>query len=657
MKFLKVRPNMLRLPMRLRLNLGLICAVLVLVPAVLAAELVVRAYQRRAIDDVRLRTNTGLDSLQGLFDQERLRTLNNAEVAAERLGPPVKADTGADDLVKAAADTRANFLRNTSLVALVDGGGHTLASDPASNLLFGAQGDVKTALQGKLAAGWQERGVLAIEATAPLRDGGPQPGAVVVAVNVDDGFLNTGLKLTGLEMGVVTTQPNQPARVVAASRGLRRSISFTGDSTADGDLVGKPGDSFKRAVVGADGYFLAARGIAVGNGREIGTMLIGMPAEPIDDALRQVRLLALGAAGLGALGAGVAGALVGRQMAKRVRSLASGMERLGQARDRAEHLQAVLASLSEGVIVANAEQRVVLVNPAARELLSLPARGEEEALGLFTEELLPASERVIRSYSAPVRDEAGQIVGTVTVLRDATRDQELDRLKSEFLTVVSHELQTPLTAIKGALELVLDDDTGQLSRVQRRFLETIDRNSGRLIGLVGDLLDLSRLEAGRVELETQPLDTPSLVRGALAAVSNLFEARGTALRLDVPESVPPILGDRRRVEQILTNLLANAAKYTPSGGVVEVAAYSVNGHVSLSVADNGPGVPEAERDIVFDKFYRGRHAQQRGEAGSGLGLAIVKSLVDLHGGSVRVEDSPPRGARFVVELPRATEEE
>ncbi|HEV7664346.1 MAG TPA: HAMP domain-containing sensor histidine kinase, partial [Chloroflexota bacterium] len=279
-----------------------------------------------------------------------------------------------------------------------------------------------------------------------------------------------------------------------------------------------------------------------------------------------------------------------------------------------------------------------------------------QALEILSDELEPASERVIRSYSAPVRDDAGQVVGTVTVLRDATRDQELDRLKSEFLTVVSHELQTPLTAIKGALELVLDDDTGQLTRVQKRFLETIERNSTRLVGLVGDLLDLSRLEAGRVELEPQALDTASMVRGALAAVSNLFEARGTRVQVDVPESLPPILGDRRRVEQILTNLLANAAKYTPGGGVVEVAASSVNGHISLSVADNGPGVPESERDIVFDKFYRGRNAQ-RSESGSGLGLAIVKSLVDLHGGSVRVEDSLPRGARFVVELPRASDED
>ncbi|MDQ6673033.1 MAG: PAS domain-containing sensor histidine kinase [Chloroflexota bacterium] len=643
--------------LRLRLNLGLVCALLVLLPALVAAELVVRAYERRAVEDVRSRSNAGLDALSGLFDQERTRTLNNAEVAAERLGPLVKAEAPADDLVKAAADTRSTYLRTTSLVALVDAGGHTLASDPASNLPFGTQGDVKTALQGKLAAGWQERGVLALEATAPLRVDGPQPGAALVAVNIDDGFLNTGSKLTGLEMGIVTTQPNQPARIVAASRALRRAISFTGDSTADIDLVGKPGDAFKRGVVGADGFFLAARGIALSNGREIGTMLVGVPVEPIDDAVRQVRLLVFGASALGALGAGVAGALVSRRTADTVRSLASGIERLEQARGRADQLQAVLASLTEGVIVANAERRVVLVNPAARGLLSLPARGDEQALGLLTDELLPASERVIRSYSAPVRGESGQILGTVTVLRDATRDQELDRLKSEFLTVVSHELQTPLTAIKGALELVMDDDTGQLSRVQRRFLETIDRNSVRLVGLVGDLLDLSRLEAGRVELDPQPLDTPTLVRGALAAVSNLFEARGTHLLLDVPESVPPILGDRRRVEQILTNLLANAAKYTPAGGVVEVAASSANGHVALSVADNGPGVPEAERDIVFDKFYRGRHAQQRGDAGSGLGLAIVKSLVDLHGGSVRVEDSVPRGARFVVELPRATEEE
>jgi signal transduction histidine kinase len=216
-----------------------------------------------------------------------------------------------------------------------------------------------------------------------------------------------------------------------------------------------------------------------------------------------------------------------------------------------------------------------------------------------------------------------------------------------------------LTAIKGALELVLDDDSGNLSRVQRRFLDTIDRNCGRLVSLVGDLLDLSRLEAGRIELDLQPLDTSSVVHGALALVGNLFEVRGTTVQLDVPECVPPILGDRRRVEQILTNLLSNAAKYTPAGGggQVQVSAWAEHGHVSIAVADNGPGVPEDEREMVFDKFYRGPEAARRGEAGSGLGLAIVKSLVELHGGTIHVEAGQPRGARFVVALARAGEED
>jgi signal transduction histidine kinase len=640
----------LRRPKIGELNLGVVCALVVLVPAVIGAELGTRAYEARVTEDVRTRATAGLDALAGLFEVERVRTLDNAEVAGERLGPLVAADMASDDLLKAANDVRINALRSTSLLAVIDGAGRTLASDPASKLPFGTQGDVKTALQGRMAAGWQERGVLAIEATSPLRNGGPMPGAVVVATTVDDGFLITAQRLTGLEMAVVTN-----GRIVAASREVRRSISFTGDNTADADLIGRSSDTFKRTRVGAESFFLAARGITVSN-RQIGTVLIGTPSQPIDDAVNQVRLLSIGAAVLGSVGAGVLGFLLGARITRRERRLENVEERLEEARGRAEHLQAVLASLSEGVIVADAERRVMLVNAAARGLLSLPAGGEDEPQ-LFTDELFSASERVIRSYSAPVRDESGQVLGTVTVLRDATRDQELDRLKSEFLTVVSHELQTPLTAIKGALELVMDDDTGQLSRVQRRFLETIDRNSARLVGLVGDLLDLSRLEAGRVELEPQPLDTPGLVRGALAAVANLFEARGTHLQIDVPESVPPILGDRRRVEQILTNLLANAVKYTPAGGTVEVAAHSENGHVLLSVADNGPGVPESERDIVFDKFYRGRDAQKRGEAGSGLGLAIVKSLVDLHGGSVRVEGSAPRGARFVVELPRAGEGE
>jgi len=631
-----------------------LCALCVLIPALVGAELVARAYEERLVHDVQSRATAGLDNTAGLFDQERLRTLNNAELAASHLAQAASSDSP-DDLLKATNDTRVNLLRNTSLLALVDASGKTLASDPASNLQFGNQGDVKTALQGKLAAGWQERTPLALESTAPLPGAAGQPpeGAAVVAENVDDTLLNTGARLTGLELALV-----QNARIVSASRDVRRSLTFATDSSADGNLIGKSGDTFARSNVGPDGYYFAARAITVGsNNRSIGTILVGASAQPVDDAVRTARLLAYAAALIGALAAGVVGGVIGRRGAHRTRRLASVEQQLGATRERAEHLAAVLDSMTEGVIVADAQHRVMLVNPSARALLSLPAGDNQQGLGMFTDQLMPTSERVIRSYSSSVRDDTGATLGTVTVLRDTTRDQEVERLKSEFLTVVSHELQTPLTAIKGALELVLDDDTGELSRVQRRFLDTIDRNCARLVGLVGDLLDLSRLEAGRIELEPQALDTCSVVRGALAAVANLFESRGTTVRVDVPESLPPILGDRRRVEQILTNLLSNAAKYTPGGGLVEVSARSENGHVELAVTDNGPGVPEPEREMVFDKFYRGREAIRHGEAGSGLGLAIVKSLVELHGGSICVENSQPRGARFVVVLPRAAEDD
>jgi signal transduction histidine kinase len=640
----------MRLP---RPGLGVLCAVCVLVPALIGAELVARAFQQQLVGDVQTRATTGLDNASALFDQERLRTLNNAELAASHLATSAAQDSP-DDLLKAVADTRANVLRSTSLLALVDAGGRTLASDPASNLQFGNQGDVKAALQGKLAAGWQERTPLALESTAPLpgADGQSPAGAVVVAETVDDTLLNAGARLTSLEFALV-----QNGRIVSASRGVRRSLTFATDTSADAALLGKTGDTFARTSVGPDGYFLASRPISVGNSRQIGTLLAGLPVQPVDAAIRGARLTAYAAALLGALAAGLVASRIGRRMAYRTRKLALVEQQLDASRDRADHLAAVLGSLTEGVIVADAQHRVMLVNPAARVLLSLPAGDDQKALGLYTDQLMPTSERVIRSYSSAVRDDFGSTLGSVTVLRDTTRDQEVERLKSEFLTVVSHELQTPLTAIKGALELVLDDDTGELSRVQRRFLDTIDRNCSRLVSLVGDLLDLSRLEAGRIELEPQALDTCSVVRGALSAVSNLFESRGTTVQVDVPELLPPILGDRRRVEQILTNLLSNAAKYTPGGGLVQVAARSDNGQVQVSVADNGPGVPEAEREIVFDKFYRGRQAIRDGEAGSGLGLAIVKSLVELHGGSIHVEGNQPRGARFVVSLPRAGDED
>ena len=228
--------------------------------------------------------------------------------------------------------------------------------------------------------------------------------------------------------------------------------------------------------------------------------------------------------------------------------------------------------------------------------------------------------------------------------------------------MVSHELQTPLTAIKGALELVLDEDEGRLSRVQRRFLDTIDRNSARLISLVGDLLDLSRLDAGRLQLDLRPLDTPALVNGCVSALSHLFERRGQTVRVLVPDTVPPILGDRRRVDQILTNLLSNAAKYTPDGGIIEVSAQMHGQRITVIVADSGPGIPRvrARRSSSIASI----------EGGTLPGAATLAAASGLqscgHWWSYTAARSTLRhplagatlgGAWFVLELPRAPDDE
>ncbi len=683
---------------------GLTACLLVLVPGLLAAEAVVWTYEARLTEDARARATAGLDAVAGLVDSERTRALNNADLAGSRHGLLATQSVSPDDVVKATADLRPAL--RTSLVALLDGTGRTLASDPASNLSFGTTWEAKQALGGRSVVVLHERPPLgfAVQAAAPLRvNGEVVPGAAVVAQNLEDGFLNTGQRLTGLEIAL-----SQNGRLVAASRGIRRSFAFSGDQSLDAELLASGPDRFKRTRLGSETFFLAARTLTNGP-REIGTVLVGPGAESATNAVRWGRALAYGAAALGALVATVLGVQVGRWQLTRVQALATRVraipstaplsrtgvtretgegavahdglwEELGVAVDqtaaavvrqaeeqrvRAARLEAVLGSLAEGVIVADEERRVIFANPVARHLLHLPTDdpaqtvdGPGDAHGPAGEH--DASQRVIRSYSSPVLGDGGQPLGFVTVLRDATREQEVERARSELLGVVSHELQTPLTAVKGALELVVEEDEGGLSRVQRRFLDTIDRNCARMIGLVGDLLDLSRLDAGRLELDSRPLDTPSVVTGSVAALANLFEQKRQEVRVEVPASVPPILGDRRRVEQILTNLLSNATRYTPEGGLIEVTAAAENGQVRIAVADSGPGIPEPERELVFGRFYRGKEASRRGEAGSGLGLAIVKSLTELHGGLVcacpPAEGSAARGARFVVDLPRAPDE-
>lgn len=241
-------------------------------------------------------------------------------------------------------------------------------------------------------------------------------------------------------------------------------------------------------------------------------------------------------------------------------------------------------------------------------------------------------------------------------VRAATRDledanlklQELDRLKSDFVSHVSHELRTPLTAIRGAVDYLLRQNGGAAD-----FLEIIKKNTERLIRLVTDLLDLSRIEAGKMELQLDSLHLSFLVEEVAAFVGNTAHSRGVEIRIGIPESLW-VIADEDRIKQVFINLLSNAMKFSPPGGTVEVFAEEGEQEVRVGVRDRGPGIAPEDRDKIFGRFQQvGR--PPGGPSGAGLGLAIAKGIVEAHGGRISVESGESAGSTFYFTLPRRNE--
>jgi signal transduction histidine kinase/CheY-like chemotaxis protein len=239
--------------------------------------------------------------------------------------------------------------------------------------------------------------------------------------------------------------------------------------------------------------------------------------------------------------------------------------------------------------------------------------------------------------------------GAVWTVRDVTERARLEQLKSEFVATASHELRSPLTSIKGFVEL-LTASKG-LDERQREFLDIVLVSTNRLVDLVNDLLDVARVEAGRIEIHRRPTDLREIVEEVAGLLRPRIEEKRQRLVVDVPEHLPRALADPSRVRQILTNLLTNAHLYTGEGGQIGIALAPSTNHLALTVTDSGRGMSEEELEHVFDRFYRGGDGS--GARGTGLGLAIVRSLVDLHHGEVEVESTPGEGTRFTVHLPRS----
>ncbi len=226
----------------------------------------------------------------------------------------------------------------------------------------------------------------------------------------------------------------------------------------------------------------------------------------------------------------------------------------------------------------------------------------------------------------------------------------LDTMKDEFVALVSHELRTPLTSILGYLELVLDGEAGEVTDDQRHFLSVVERNSQRLLRLVGDLLFVAQIEAGKLALEYEPVDLGLIVSECIEAARP--RAAEKAIEL-VPRTtaVPPLNGDRVRLSQLLDNLVSNAIKFTPEGGTVTVGLDSRGSSVSLEVSDTGMGIPPDEQTRLFERFFRTAGATKNAIQGTGLGLAITKAIAEAHGGRISLESEENVGTTFRVELP------
>ena len=383
----------------------------------------------------------------------------------------------------------------------------------------------------------------------------------------------------------------------------------------------------------------------------------------------------------------VANALYNAQLYLLIRDQA---ERLGKMlrveQVEAAKNQAILESIADGVLVADEAGVITVANLATSQILDvnreqLLGRGVRELSGIYgpsgdkwinaiqkwarnpedvaeravLEDQITVEEKVINVLLSPVFAR-NRFFGTVSIFRDITQAVEVDRIKSEFVSTVSHELRTPMTSIKGYADLILMGVAGKLSPSQSQYVEVIKDNADRLSVLVNDLLDISRIETGKVELDLRSMDVGKVVQDVVnshLAGRIQHEAKTINASVEVVGTLPQVRGDVARVTQILTNLVDNAFNYTLEGGRIRVRAEAVDGHVAVSVADTGIGISPEDLPKIFDRFYRADDDEVQRISGTGLGLAIVNSLVEMHGGVLEVNSKPGRGSIFSFTLPLA----
>ncbi|MFH1453990.1 MAG: ATP-binding protein [Armatimonadota bacterium] len=343
--------------------------------------------------------------------------------------------------------------------------------------------------------------------------------------------------------------------------------------------------------------------------------------------------------------------------------------------------EAVLRSMTSAVLVMDKESRILLANPLTETFLGIKT---ENVMGKSINDVIPQDqlklmiismakqqgvfltkeiniinpmdgiERIVKANMARISDHLGEVKGFVVVLNDITKEKEMDRVKTDFISITSHELRTPLASIKEAVTLVFDGATGEINEKQKNFLQIAKRNIDRLANLVNNLLDLSKIESGKMELKKELNSINEVAEETVATFKTIAKNKDINLGAKTQKDLPEIHIDKDRITQVFANLISNAIKFTPDKGeiTVETDFYgSDKNYIQVSVIDSGPGIEQKDINNLFQKFHQVDSSITRKVSGTGLGLAVSKQIVELHGGRIWVESEIGRGSKFSFTVP------
>jgi len=292
----------------------------------------------------------------------------------------------------------------------------------------------------------------------------------------------------------------------------------------------------------------------------------------------------------------------------------------------------------------------VIRNTAVQDIVDRIIQGRQ---GLATEEITinTPEEKILKVNGVPIVRN-NEFEGAILVFHDITELRRLEQIRQDFVANVSHELRTPISSIKGYAETLLEGALEDKDNA-KEFISIIYQDSNRLANLINDLLDLSKIESGKMKMSFVPLDTVSLIKRAVTVIENQAKAKSIALKLDIPSGLPKVKADETRISQVMINLLDNAIKYTLENGSVIISANVINNTLQIDIVDTGIGISEKDLPRIFERFYRVDKARSRELGGTGLGLSIVKHIVSAHGGQVWVKSEPGLGSTFTFTIPLA----